>query len=86
MKNFPVIWVSAALLVLCACHTYNIHSAVGYQNLDDVKSFIAKGVDINADDGYGNTPLILAAQNGNYAIAKYLIDNGADIDAQNNDG
>ena len=75
-----------ALLVLGACHTYDLHSAVGYQNLNDVKKFISDGADINAQDGYGNTPLMLAAQANNYVIAKYLIDNGAQVDKRNGDG
>jgi ankyrin repeat protein len=35
------------------------------KNLNDVKQFIANGADINAQYGYGNTPLMLAAQANN---------------------
>lgn len=86
MKNKRIFLALIAVLFLSSCRTYNIHSAVGYQNLADVKNFIVAGVDVNAKDGYGNTPLLLAAQNGNYAIASYLIENGAEVNAQNTEG
>lgn len=37
-------------------------------------------------DDYGNTPLHLAAWNGSKAIFRWLVQNGADLDAVNDDG
>ncbi len=36
---------------------------------------------INAPDGDGNTPLIVAATKGQMVVAKYLLDHGADVNA-----
>lgn len=50
---------------------------LGYNGL--AKVMIAKGVNIN-EDGY--TPLMLACDSGNVEMAKYLLDKGANIDAE----
>lgn len=39
---------------------------------------------INAPDGDGNTPLLLAASKGQLVVAKYLLDHGADVNGRNN--
>lgn len=82
------VFFALMLLVMSttSCHRHSIHSAAGYQNFNDVKGFVNKGADVNAKDGYGNTPLLIAVQYSNYTIAKYLIDNGADVNSQNNEG
>lgn len=41
---------------------------------------------INAKDKHGWSPLIVAVYNGNIEMAKYLVDNGADIRVKNNNG
>ena len=41
---------------------------------------------INAKDKHGWSPLIIAVYNGNIEMAKYLVDNGADIHVKNNNG
>ena len=41
---------------------------------------------INAKDKHGWSPLIVAVYNGNIEMAKYLVDNGADIHVKNNNG
>lgn len=47
-----------------------------------VKEF---GLSVNKKDLSGNTPLHVAVQHGFYEIAKWLISNGADINAVNED-
>jgi ankyrin repeat protein len=47
---------------------------------------IAKGVDLNARDGIGETPLHLAVRKGQEGVAELLISKGADINIQNNKG
>ena len=48
---------------------------------------IRAGADINTISHFnGNTPLIVAAENGQAAIVEYLIQNKADLNAQNNEG
>ena len=43
-------------------------------------------INIDAVNNYGYTLLILASANGNAQIAKYLLNQGADVRAQTNQG
>lgn len=65
----------------------DIHTAVVSGDLNTVKQHIAAGSNINEKDPFGgSSPLISAAVFGKTDIAKVLLDAGADIDFQNNDG
>lgn len=65
----------------------DIHSAVVTNNLEALKQHIAAGTNINEKDPFGgSSPLISAAVFGKPEAAKILIDAGADINFQNNDG
>lgn len=65
----------------------DIHTAVVAGNLAAVQQHIAAGSDINAKDPFGgSSPLISAAVFGKPEIAKALIDAGAYLNFQNNDG
>jgi len=57
-----------------------------YTHLDQVKFLVERGVDINATDGYGHTPLMIAAGYGRLKTVKYLIEHGADLHAKNPKG
>jgi ankyrin repeat protein len=55
-------------------------TAVMYQDMDQVKSLVDAGVDINFQDpNYGSTALIVACQYNMADIGKYLIEKGADL-------
>lgn len=65
----------------------DIHTAVLTGNLDALKQHIAAGSNLNEKDPFGgSSPLITAAVFGKTEEAKILIDAGADLDFQNNDG
>lgn len=65
----------------------DIHTAVVSNNQEAVKQHIAAGTNINEKDPFGgSSPLISAALFGKTEIAKILIDAGADINFQNNEG
>lgn len=65
----------------------DIHTAVITDNLDAVKQHIAAGTDLNTKDPFGgSSPLISAAVFGKTEAAKVLIDAGANVNFQNNDG
>src|SRR5579871_6835687 len=65
----------------------DIHTAIVAGNLEAVRQHIAAGSDINIKDPFGgSSPLISAAVFGKTEIAKTLIDAGAKLNVQNNDG
>jgi hypothetical protein len=65
----------------------DIHTAVLTENLEALNQHIAAGSNLNEKDPFGgSSPLITASVFGKTAMAKVLIDAGADIDFQNNDG
>jgi len=65
----------------------DIHTAVITGNLDALKKHIAGGTNINEKDPFGgSSPLITAALFGKTEEAKMLLDAGADINFQNNEG
>ena len=55
-------------------------------NLQKVKEEVKQGVNINIQNGYGNTALIWASMNGNLDMVKFLILKGANINIRNGDG
>lgn len=65
----------------------DIHTAVLTGNMDALKQHIAAGSNLNEKDPMGgSSPLISAALFGKTAMAKALIDAGANLNFQNNDG
>jgi ankyrin repeat protein len=62
-----------------------LHKACEYkQNIDTARFLINKDVNINVKDNDGFTALHLACMNGYTALAKILIDNGADVNIESN--
>lgn len=67
--------------------TIDIHTAVVTGNVEALKQHVAAGTNINEKDPYGgSSPLISAALFGKTEMTKILIDAGADLNFQNNDG
>lgn len=65
----------------------DIHTAVITGNLEALKQHIAAGSNLNERDPFGgSSPLISAAVFGKTEEARMLIEAGADINFQNNDG
>lgn len=65
----------------------DIHTAVLTGNMEALKQHIAAGSNLNEKDPYGgSSPLISASLFGKTEEAKVLIEAGADINFQNNDG
>ena len=65
----------------------DIHTAVMTGNMEALKQHIAAGSNLNEKDPLGgSSPLISASLFGKTAMAKMLIEAGADLNFQNNDG
>lgn len=63
-----------------------LHWAIYYNEEDLIGLFLDMEADINAEDKWGDTPLILAAEKNNLAIVTLLLDRGADVNAKNTHG
>ena len=51
-----------------------------------IKRHLAKGVQVDARDDSGESPLAIAALSGQAAAAKFLLEEGADVNGRNNEG
>lgn len=88
------------LLVIISCSTkqsdtrpstatpdIDLHTAVLTDNFEAVRQHISAGSNLNEKDPFGgSSPLITAALFGKTKMAKALIESGADLNFQNNDG
>jgi ankyrin repeat protein len=65
----------------------DLHTAVLTDNMEAVKQHIAAGSNLNEKDPFGgSSPLITASLFDKKEMARVLIDGGADLNFQNNDG
>lgn len=63
-----------------------LHSAVQWGHGAIVKMLLSKGVDVGAENDYGQQPLHYACVFRHGEIVKILLDHGADIHARDNEG
>ncbi len=67
--------------------TESIHDAAKSDNIDQLKSFIDKGYNVNAiEEKTGWTPLHSAVSFGHISIAELLINNGANVNMRSHSG
>ena len=66
--------------------TKSLPQAAADSNIDQVKSLISKGADVNAKDEKGNMALHYAAKRGRKYMIELLLANGARINEKNKDG
>lgn len=62
-----------------------IHRAAQKGDCNEVERLLKGGTDVNTRTHGSMTPLHIAARKGHIKVARLLIDNGANIDAQNGD-
>lgn len=66
--------------------TRTLHDAVIGGDIEEVKSMLSSGADINQKNRMGGTPLHTAIMNRQKPIAELLIAGGADVNAKDNSG
>ena len=81
MKHLLLTIIAAVVLVGCG-PSVDIWEAARTGNIEAVKQHLAAGVDVNAKDKYGESPLLFAATFGHKEIAELLIANGADVNTK----
>lgn len=62
------------------------HCSVASGHRDIAKLLINRGADVNRLDGYGLTPLMVAAEFGDVEMMRLLVSNGADISKRSRKG
>ncbi len=85
--NQPKETISTTAAVSTKTPGTDIHSAVILNNIEAIKQHILAGSDINEKDPFGgSSPLISAALFDKEDIVEILLDAGAELNFQNNDG
>ena len=87
MKHLLLTTIAAVVLVGCGPSETEIAlvNAAYKGSIEEVKQHLAAGVDVNAKDKMGTTPLHYAAGRGHREIAELLIAKGADVNAKDED-
>ncbi|GFY88152.1 hypothetical protein Acr_06g0000920 [Actinidia rufa] len=62
---------------------YTLHRAAHRGDIESVRVLMRRGYDLNAFDGDGYTPLMLAARGGHGCVCELLISGGARCDTEN---
>ena len=88
MKHLLLTTIAAVLLVGCgkAKIDRTLIAAIAGGDIETVKQHLAAGVDVNAKNKVGGTPLHYAALEGRKEIVELLIAKGADVNATDGDG
>ena len=81
MKHLLLTTIAAVVLVGCG-PSVDIHQAAGEGNIEAVKQHLDAGVDVNAKNDRGWTPLHWVASGGHKEIVELLITKGADVNVQ----
>ncbi|MES2504219.1 MAG: ankyrin repeat domain-containing protein [Myxococcota bacterium] len=64
-------------------HNYPLHSAVKFNRMEEVRKLIEQdGISANSSDNNRNTPMHIAAYQGDISMIKYLASKGADLNAR----
>ena len=87
--RFVCLVVALALLAACtreAPRAPSLAETIASGDLAALERLLAEGVDLEARDSAGLTPLVLAAQDGSADVVALLLAHGADVSATVADG
>ena len=68
------------------CCRHPLAEAVHKNNIEAIRILLKNGADVNYQDPYGSSPLIIAIKNDNSVILNLLLQYGADVNKEGNDG
>ena len=85
MKHLLISTIAAVLLVGCGS-SVDIWEAAEQGNIKVVKQHLAAGMDVNAKDSRGWTPLHLATDQGHKEVVELLRAKGANVNAKDDKG
>jgi ankyrin repeat protein len=77
--------VPFSVVLLTGCTT-TLNKAITRDHPKQIDSFLASGADVNQADKDGATPLINAAQNGDYSLIRKLVERGAKVNSTDHEG
>jgi len=81
IKRISALSLVVFMVVGCAKNeSFHIPAAKG--DLDTLKAELDEGRDIDSRDAAGQTALMYAAETGQMEVVKYLVSNGADVNAR----
>jgi hypothetical protein len=83
VNRVPTTSSGVALPLSPSSATAQLFSWVRHKKVAELSSFLAAGGDANTVDSAGNTPLIVACQNGHLQVCKLLLANSANLNASN---
>ncbi|EKX53848.1 hypothetical protein GUITHDRAFT_57314, partial [Guillardia theta CCMP2712] len=61
-------------------------SKIRHNKVAEVEDLVQSGFPLDRRDAHGNTPLMVASQNGHKRLVKMILRNGADPNATNHQG
>lgn len=63
-----------------------LHNAAANGDVIEVQRLVVVGVDVKAPTSTGKTSLHIASHNGHFGVVRVLLDNSADVNAQDDYG
>ena len=83
-----LLWVASDMMTVQAQQREkaSLHIAAGAGDIEQLKSYVAEGVDLNERDRFGYTALEQAMRGGQFEAAKFLLEAGADANVKNTAG
>jgi len=64
----------------------HLRQAAGRGDVEEVRDILGRGINVNAVDYGGNSPLMMAAWKGHVEVARLLMDRGAEVDKKSQGG